>query len=145
MGRYLGIDYGLVRVGLALSDPLAIIAQPWQTIKNEGLDSLASRICSIIEENDISDLVFGKPLHLSGDEGILCVQITTLSNKIAERKPRVGLHFQDERFTSVEATRAIHATGGKPSYEKGRVDAVAASLILSTFLDSISKGEALET
>lgn len=140
MPRYLGIDFGLVRVGLALSDSMGIIAQPWRTIPNEGLEPLIERICEIIHDESISDIVFGKPLHLSGDDSPILLKVKELSTELSRRFPDVGLHFIDERFTSVEAGNAIHALGGKPSRDKAKVDSIAASLILQAFIESIDNG-----
>jgi len=138
--RYLGIDFGLARVGLALSDSMGIIAQPWRTIPNDGLESLVERICRIIQEENISDIVFGKPLHLSGDESPIFLNIKELMNALSRTLPEIGMHLIDERFTSVEAQNAIHTLGGKPSRDKAKVDSIAASLILQAFLESKDNG-----
>ncbi|HHS51089.1 MAG TPA: Holliday junction resolvase RuvX [candidate division Zixibacteria bacterium] len=145
MARHLGIDYGTVRVGLAISDSFGIIARPYKTLYNNDLTDLVKDICEIIAEKKISVIVFGRPLHLSGDESDMFIKIKELADLISSKCPEIEIHFHDERFSSIEACGAIRAMGGKPSRNKPKIDAIAASLVLKAYLESVNDGEDIET
>ena len=137
MARVLGIDFGERRVGLALSDPSATIAQALPTIvRRAGKRPPIAAIVELIQQHEVERIVLGLPLNLNGDETEWTAQVRDFGTKLAERsgKPVV---FLDERLTSVQAERAVRSIGLKRSQreEKGRIDAAAAVLLLQTFLD----------
>jgi len=135
--RILGIDYGERRIGLALSDPTATIAQPLPTLtRRRGKRPPVQAIAEIVRTNDVAHVVIGLPLTLAGDENEWTAEVRAFGNALAERAG-VPVTYIDERFTSVRAEQAVRASGLKRSQreEKARVDAAAAILILQAFLD----------
>jgi putative Holliday junction resolvase len=137
VARVLGIDFGERRVGLALSDPSATIAQPLPTIvRRAGKRPPVAAIVEIIQQNDVQRAVVGLPLNLSGDENEWTAQVRDFGTKLSERAG-IPVDFLDERLTSVQAERAVRSIGLKRSEreQKGRIDAAAAVLLLQTFLD----------
>jgi putative Holliday junction resolvase len=137
VGRILGIDYGERRVGLALSDPTATIAQPLVVLtRRAGKRPPVQAIADIAAEHDVEHIVIGLPLTLAGDESEWTAEVRAFGEKVAQRTGR-GVTFADERMTSVAAERAVRSLGLRRSEreQKERVDAAAAVLILQTFLN----------
>jgi len=133
--RALGIDFGLKRVGLALSDPEMIIASPFKTIKWDDYDSLIREISELIAEKEVGTVVIGKPLHLSGQISEMAEKAANLGHDLLEQNPTIKIIEMDERLTSKEAERALQTAGVKTGHNKAAVDAIAASLILQIYLD----------
>lgn len=133
--RRLGIDHGDKRVGLALSDEDGVFAQPFDTLDRKGLDALVIRIAEIVEEWGVEEIVVGLPLHLDGREGASARRARRFSERVAERtgKPVV---LWDERMSSMAAERALREGGLDGKAQRGKVDRVAASLLLQSYLDS---------
>mgnify|MGYP000377268252 CR=1 FL=1 len=133
MGHILSIDFGKKRAGMAISDDSGKIALPLYTIEVEELD-FAEKLQEIISERDIAKIVIGLPLNLSGDESPMSIFV----RKFVRSIEYMGIEtiLWDERFTSVEARRAIHRMGKKPSLNKKMVDTIAATFILQSYLDA---------
>ena len=137
MARVLGIDFGERRVGLALSDPSATIAQPLPTIvRRAGKRPPVAAIVELIQQHDVERAVVGLPLNLAGEETPWTAQVREFAGKLSERAG-IPVDFIDERMTSVQAERAVRSIGLKRSdrEQKHRIDAAAAVLLLQTFLD----------
>jgi putative holliday junction resolvase len=136
--RLLGIDYGERRIGLALSDPSAMIAQPLTALlRRRGKRPPFADIERVIRENDVGELVVGLPLTSDGEESDWTRETRTFGDKLATRTG-LAVHYQDERMTSARAERVVRGIG-LPKLEreqKGRVDAAAAALILQAYLDT---------
>lgn len=136
------MDYGEVRVGLAVSDEVGILASPLPTLRRRrGKRAPLTALQEIGEAHGVEALVVGLPLELSGEETEWTREVREVGEKLAERLG-VPVHFVDERFTSVRAEREVRGSGlprGKRE-EKGRVDARAAVLILQSWLDQRSRG-----
>lgn len=138
MPRVLGIDYGERRVGLALSDPTATIAQPLPTLKRrKGKRPPVAPVARLAEEHDVREIVVGLPLTLAGEESDWTREVREFGRKLQDRAG-CPVAFQDERMTSVRAERAVRSLGlsREKREEKERVDAAAAVLILQAYLDS---------
>ncbi|MGC9315781.1 MAG: Holliday junction resolvase RuvX [bacterium] len=133
--RALGIDFGLRRVGLALSDPEMIIASPYNTIIWDDYESLVREISELIAEKEVGTVVIGKPLHLSGQISEMAEKAANLGHDLLEQNPTITIIEMDERLSSKEAERALQTAGVKTGHNKAAVDAIAASLILQTYLD----------
>jgi len=130
MKRVLGIDPGERRVGLALSDPLGIIAQGLDTFdRNTG--DLLDRIAALVHENDVDTVVVGNPISMSGRPSASSRSAQGLADQIRARV-NIVVVLWDERLSSVEAGRVLAGEKRK----KGSVDRVAAVLILQNYLDS---------
>ncbi len=135
MGRILGIDYGERRIGLALSDPLHIIASPYDTLIGEASDSL-SKLKDIIESESVTQIVLGLPIGMKGQD-------TALTEKVREFALQLEvfslpIHFQDERLSSVSAQKSLIQQDIKTGHNKGLIDQRAAAIILQQFLDTHS-------
>ncbi|HDN59102.1 MAG: Holliday junction resolvase RuvX [Candidatus Neomarinimicrobiota bacterium] len=137
MGRVLGIDYGDVRVGLALSDELKIISSPFKTVRNEGIDKVVELIKGEVLKNDVDTIVIGVPKSLQGDVTEQTRKVLLFIDKL-RNSVDVPVEEVDERFSSVEAVRVVHLKGKKAGHSKDEVNKIAASIILQTYLDSIS-------
>jgi len=135
--RVLGIDFGLKRVGLALSDPSGTIASPLPTLKRRaGKRPPLKAIAELVEEHQVGAVVMGLPLALSGEDSEWTLAVREVAEALAERTG-LPVHMVDERFTSVRAERAIRSLG-LPKHkreQKERIDAASAVLILQAWLD----------
>ena len=137
MARVLAIDFGERRIGLALSDPSATIAQPLPTLtRRAGKRPPVAAIVEIIQQNQVERAVIGLPLNLAGDETEWTATVREFAEKLQQRA-NIPVEFLDERLTSVQAERAVRSLGLKRSEreQKERIDAAAAILLLQTFLD----------
>jgi len=137
LSRVLGIDYGERRVGLALSDPLKIIAKPYTVIDRKKNINYLEIISTIIDENKIESIVVGLPLTMRGEQSdqtkIVLSFIDELKNKFA-----IPILSIDERLSSQAAKKALHSQLIKTGHNKKRVDETAAAIFLQGYLDSNS-------
>lgn len=135
--RVLGVDFGMKRIGLAVSDPTGTIASPLETVKRRaGKRPPLNQIAETAREWDVKHLVVGLPLELSGNENAWCAEVRDMGHNLADRLG-VAVSFVDERMTSVRAERAVRSIGlsKEALRNKGRIDAGAAQLILQAWLD----------
>ena len=136
MGRILGVDYGDIRIGLAISDLNKIIASPFKTIKNEGFHQLKEEFRNIIIDNDIEDIVLGLPISLSGKG-------TKQTDKVKDffkflEDFNVPVYMQDERLSSLSAKKSLIKQNVKTGHNKHLIDSTAAAIFLQQFIDSNS-------
>lgn len=136
----LGIDFGDVRVGLAISDPNRKIASPWVTYRrrNPELDSRFFR--ELVETEEIEQLIVGLPIHLDGREGQKAAEARSFGAWLGA-VTGLGVTYWDERFTTVEAERSLWNAGLTHKRRKDRRDRVAAQIMLQAYLDSLPKAE----
>ncbi len=139
--RVLGIDYGLKRVGVAVSDPMGIIAQGIDTLPNDR--DLAEKILGLVKRMSITKIVVGRPLKLSGQEGDSALQASKFAELLKEKiskgyEEKVEIVEWDERFTTTIAQRTQIELGikKKERQKKGNLDRMASQLILQSYLDS---------
>ena len=137
LSRVLGLDYGERRIGLALSDPLRIIAKPFKIIDRKKTADYISRISEIVSERKITSIVVGLPLTLKGDYS---QQTEIVLDFIDQLKSDLQIPIMtiDERLSSVAAEKALQAQAIKTGHNKGRVDETAAAIFLQEYLDSQS-------
>ena len=135
MKRALGIDFGDVRVGLALSDLTKTISKPFDTIKYINLEELSLQLKVIIEQNEVDTLVVGIPFNMSGKDTKQTVKVREFV-LFTENTINLPIHLIDERLTSKEAEKTMHALNIKTGYNKGTIDKIAAAIILQEYLDS---------
>ena len=133
--RLLGVDYGSVRVGLAISDPDRKIAFPLVTWERRSRDQDARYIRELVEKEEIGGLIVGLPVHLSGHEGQKSAEARGFGKWLVETTGLPVL-FWDERFTSVEAESHLLAAGLTNKRRKARRDRVAAQILLQAYLDA---------
>lgn len=138
--RALGIDFGTKRIGMAVSDSTNTLAAPLKTlIRREGKRPPYACMLETVTDYDVCQLVVGLPLSLDGKENKWCAEVRLMGDKLG-RKIGADVAYVDERMTSVQAERAVYASGLPRSKrrEKGRIDAAAAQLILQAWLDNPS-------
>ena len=137
MGRILAIDFGVKRTGLAVSDPLRIIAGALETVDTKQLESYIKQYCS---QNDVSTIVVGKPSQMNGTPSETMRYIEPLVGRLRHAYPDKEVVLYDERYTSVLAQRTIRESGiGKMARrDKALVDKVAASIILQSYMECLS-------
>ena len=135
-GRVLALDLGEATIGLALSDPLGITAQPIEALRRIGPKKDLQRLAQLIEEREVATIVVGLPLLLSGEDGDAARGAREFAEKLGRRFPKIGIELFDERLTTVEAERTLIAADVRRSKRKKVIDTMAAVLILQGYLDS---------
>jgi 23S rRNA pseudouridine1911/1915/1917 synthase len=137
--RVIGVDPGEARIGLAVSDEGRTLARPLGTL--EGLDDAhaASRIAALADENEARTIVVGCPIRMDGTLGPRALRAREFAAAI-EDAARARVRLRDERLSSAEAERMMRERGESARGRKGRVDEIAASIILQGFLDEASGG-----
>ena len=134
--RYMGLDIGTKRIGVALSDELGLTAQPLMTLerKRNPKDDLRS-LARLCRKYGCSGIVAGNPLHLSGEKSVQTDRALKFAGELAAMAG-VSLHLWDERLTSREAHAILYEAGRPRQEHRAVVDQVAATLILQGFLDA---------
>lgn len=134
--KYISLDIGDVRIGVARSDIMGLIATPLEVINRKKVKSV-KRIKEILEENNTKSLVVGIPKSLDGTEKRQAEKVREYLEKLKKNIDGLEIFEIDERLTTVSADRILTDTGKKGALEKRKVvDKVAAAIILQTFLDS---------
>ncbi len=133
--RFLALDVGTKRIGIAVSDELGLIAQPVLTLEvhRNRRDDLRS-IARLARRYAVSGIVIGNPLHLSGDESPRALKTKQFASELAELSG-LPIHLWDERLTTRQAHEILYEAGHAREEHKKVVDQVAATLILQSFLD----------
>ncbi|MEN6334164.1 MAG: Holliday junction resolvase RuvX [Phycisphaerales bacterium] len=130
--RYLAIDYGLKRTGLAVCDASETIVSPLAVV--QGRKDLIERIKRVVVSEGIGAVVVGLPLNMDGTEGPQAKLVRAFGNELG-RQIGIPVHFQDERLSSFEAEQRLMEMDLTWAKKKERLDALAAADILQTFLD----------
>ena len=133
--RLIALDVGDKRIGVALCDPDGILASPLTTLVRQAKDTSLDEILQIVEENDVAEIVIGIPYSMSGRVGPQTRITMDYADSLAG-KTDLPIHRIDERLSSVQAKRMIREAGARPSENKGKIDSVAAAIILQAYLDS---------
>lgn len=134
MGRILAVDYGTVRIGLAISDPNAFLAQSLDVLRRKSDDDAIEQIALVVREREISEVVVGLPLNMNGSVGEKAQTCRQFALQLEERI-RIPVQLFDERLTTVAAQRSLIEQDVRRSKRKQVVDAVAATVLLQTYLD----------
>ncbi len=129
--RILALDYGRKRIGLALSDPLGITAQPIGMIPRKGKPIEA--LLKLIEENEVSEIVFGYPRSMKGEPSEMAQEVERFAEVLRAKTDR-PIHFWDERLSSSESEHILLQGNVRRKKRKEVRDSLAASLILQGFL-----------
>lgn len=137
MGRILSIDYGTKRTGIAVSDPLRIIAGGLETIPTKELERWLARY---FEREDVSIIVVGKPMQPNGQPSETWRFVEPLVRRLRAAYPEKRVELYDERFTSVLAHRAMLESGiGKMARrDKALVDKISATIILQGYMEFLN-------
>jgi putative Holliday junction resolvase len=136
----LGVDYGTVRVGLAVSDPDCKLAFPLATYTRRNRAHDASYFRELVQQESIGQIIVGLPIHLDGREGAKAVEARTFGQWIGQLTG-LPVVFWDERFTTVEAEAHLWSAGLTHKRRKDRRDRVAAQILLQSYLDAGCPGE----
>ncbi len=134
MGRILAIDYGTKRTGIAVSDPLRLIAGGLETVATKDLERW---LADYFAREDVSTIVVGKPARMDGTPSETWRFIEPLARRLQQRWPEKEVVFHDERFTSVLAHRAMLESGiGRMARrDKALVDKISATIILQSYME----------
>lgn len=132
--RVLAIDFGIKRMGLAVSDPLGITAQGLPTIERAGLEEDLSRLGKLADQYSAATVVLGNPISHSGNETAMSRRVSEFAEKL-RRRLKCPVELWDERLTSAEAGRVLRSSGISIRKRQKAVDRVAATLLLQSFLD----------
>jgi len=134
MSKILGIDYGTVRVGLALTDSARIIASPLTTVERKVLWNYLEKL---ILKEQINDVVVGEAKRLNGESSEITQLQLEFVTALAKRFPQLVIHRENEMFTSKMAAQSMLTSGMKKSDRqiKGNVDMISAAILLQSFLD----------
>ena len=137
----MGLDVGDVRTGIALSDPMRIIAQAHSVIDASPPEGAAEAIRQIVEEQGVVQVVAGLPLNQRGERGPQADKVMAFVEML-RTKLKVDVCTIDERFTTAGAERSLIAAGVKRKGRKKVIDKLAAQQILQTYLDRLSRVQA---
>ena len=134
-GRLLGVDYGSVRIGLAVTDPDRKIAFPLTTYERKGREQDAEYFRRLVQAESITQIVLGLPIHVDGREGMKAAEVRTFGQWLGE-VTTLPIIYWDERFTTVEAEAHLWSAGLTHKRRKARRDRVAAQILLQSFVDA---------
>lgn len=137
--RLLGLDFGDRRIGVAVSDELGLTAQPVLTLVRKNSKQDLKSLGRLLRKFGCSAIVIGNPLYMSGDLSPQAAKTQAFAQALREAFA-LPVHLWDERLTSAEAHRHLHAAGRPASSHRAVVDQVAAVLILQSFLDARRSG-----
>ena len=131
--RLIGIDFGLSKVGLSISDPLKIISIPLKVIKYKKREELLSKLQEIAIKNDVKSFVIGYPLNMNNKKN----EMTKLVDDLFEELKNLNFNvfLQDERLSSESAKKIMHEQSIKTGKNKEHIDLIASTIILQSFLD----------
>jgi len=141
--RIMAIDWGKVRLGIAMSDPMGMIASPMPFIKRKDAVHDLKEILRIAEENEVAEIIIGMPLDIKGQVGKTAELVKKFMEEI-ESNFDGPVHAVDERYSSQAADRSLLEAGMRRNKRKGVRDGVAAAWILQGFLDSRNSKDAMK-
>ncbi|MBN2410887.1 Holliday junction resolvase RuvX [candidate division KSB1 bacterium] len=136
-GRILSVDYGQIRIGLAMSDPFQILSSPLCTLKNSSVQKSINEILDIVKKHEIIAIVIGLPINMNGTIGNVAKDVQNFMNILAQ-KTHVSVFSWDERWTTVSAEKSLIAKNKSPSKNRDRIDQIASAFLLQAFLDRLN-------
>ncbi|HBF35788.1 MAG TPA: Holliday junction resolvase RuvX [Firmicutes bacterium] len=133
--RWLGLDLGERRIGLALSDPMELTAQPFSVWQRKGsLKQDLNYLSQVIQDYEVTGVVLGLPRNMNGSEGIMADKARDFGTALTNRCG-ISIEYWDERLSTVSAQRVLIEADMSRRERKGKIDQVAAGIILQNFLD----------
>jgi len=138
-GKIAGIDYGTVRIGIAVSDADRILASPYETYIRKSPERDAEYFRQLVSEERITQFVLGLPLHLSGDLSEKAKEVIGFGRWLTQATG-VAVDYMDERYTSVEAEHILREAGLTDKKRKAHRDKLAAQILLVAYLESGCNG-----
>lgn len=137
--RILGIDYGDARVGIAITDPLGIIAQGLETINRNGSDKIVlKRLEELIEQYNVTTIVIGMPINMNGTKTERAEVTEKFIHKMKCKFGKIPIETIDERLTTVEAHKTMNYLNVNKHKKRSIVDTISAVYILETYLKKIN-------
>ncbi|HYB98175.1 MAG TPA: Holliday junction resolvase RuvX [Candidatus Limnocylindrales bacterium] len=134
-GRLAALDVGDKRIGVAVSDPLRLIAQPVGVVQRRGAKADCSAILALLAEHQIEKVIVGLPLSMAGSEGEQADRVRHFAERF-QNETGLEVVYQDERLTTLQGQRMLVQAGVRRERRRQVVDKVAAALILQAYLDS---------
>lgn len=134
-GRRLGIDVGSVRIGVATSDPDAVLATPVETVRRDRSSKHLRRLAQLVDEFDAVEVVVGLPRTLADRAGPAAKDAIELADQLAARIAPTPVRLADERLTTVAAQRSLRDAGVRAKGQRSMIDQAAAVDILQNWLD----------
>ena len=138
-GRLAGIDYGTVRIGIAVSDPYRKLVSPYETYLRKSPSKDTEYFRRLVADERIVRFVVGLPLHLSGDLSEKAKEVLLFGRRLSDTTGIVVDYF-DERYTSVEAEHLLRGAKLSVKKRKERRDKLAAQILLSAYIDAGCRG-----
>ena len=135
MNRHVGIDYGRTRLGIATGDVRGLSIQGWPTLVASGFKDAVSQVSSFIADQEVKKIVIGLPLNMNGSRGEMAEEVQRFAAALGTAT-KLKTVLWDERLTSKQANRLLTNLGN--STKTGDVDRVAATLMLESYLRSLS-------
>ena len=135
--RILALDHGTVRIGVALSDELKMIASPLEFIPAEPFAEVLTRLKDLIGEKEVELIIVGMPRNMDGSYGPAAEKAREFVNMLKEAVA-IPIRTWDERLTSTQANRLLVEGGVRRDKRKEKVDAMAAAILLQSYLDATS-------
>ena len=135
--KILALDIGTVRIGIATSDIMEIIASAYEVYRRKYLKADVEHVAKIVSDLSVGEIVIGLPLKMDGSEG----QSVTMAREFGDELSKivsVPIHYQDERLSTVTAQKILIESGMRREKRKDKVDSIAATIILQTYLDKKS-------
>lgn len=133
--RLMGLDVGNRRIGVAVSDALGLTAQPILTLTRTNRRQDLRSLARLVRKYGCQEIVVGNPLYMSGDQSPQAEKTQAFAQQVAD-ETQLPIHLWDERLTTTEAHRHLHAAGRPGTEHRAVVDQVAAVLILQSFMDA---------
>jgi putative holliday junction resolvase len=134
-GRRLGIDVGTVRIGVATSDPDAVLATPVETVRRDRTEKHIRRLAKLVDELGAVEVVVGLPRTLADRTGPSAIDAIAVADELAARIAPIPVRLADERLTTVTAQRSLREAGVRAKGQRAMIDQVAAVGILQFWLD----------
>jgi putative Holliday junction resolvase len=132
--RWLGIDYGESRIGVAISDDLGSFAVPVKTLQRG--PNTTKEICGLLAGQGAIGIVIGLPVNMDGTLGPAAAKAKEFGAQLQTALPATLIKFWDERLTTVEAQKALHSAGKNAKQSRKIIDQVAAQILLQKYLDA---------
>ncbi len=133
--RILAIDYGSQRIGLALSDPTGSLARPLPFVPAKGDAKLARELAALAQREQAELILLGLPRNMDGSHGEAAEKVRAFAAEMG-KATAIRIQLVDERLSTVQAGRQLHDAGRNAREQKGKIDSVAAAVLLQSYLDT---------
>ena len=133
MNRFIGIDFGMSKVGLSISDPSKIISMPLKVLRYKNPKNLIEDLQVVATENNVDTFVVGYPLNMNNEKNEMTSLVDNFKDELIDLGFKVFL--QDERLSSESAKKIMHEQNIKTGNNKEQIDLIASTIILQSFLD----------